>query len=102
MFKSIRHLAAITTLGLLAACGGGGGGEDRNLVEKAQADTRFSISGRLPRAVALAAIGQVPEALDLLTDPSKEAPSGFAFRQLADKLESLGLEDVAARVRAAR
>jgi len=44
MLHWIRRLAAITSIALVAACGGSGGsdGEDRNLVEVAQSDPRFT------------------------------------------------------------
>lgn len=80
MFKSIRCLAALTTFGLLAACGGGGGSEDLNLVEKAQADARFSILVEAVSAADLAATLAGPGPLTVF------APTNDAFAALLDEL----------------
>ena len=43
MLKWIKSIAAITTLGVLAACGGGDDGPHSNIVQTAQGNAQLSI-----------------------------------------------------------
>ena len=79
MFDWIRRLAAISSLALVAACGGGDG-ETRNVVEKAQADSRFSI---LVEAVTAADLGGTLSGAGPFT---VFAPTNDAFAALLNEL----------------
>lgn len=82
MLTGFRRLAAIGTLALLAGCGGGGSGdgEVRNVVEKAQADARFSTLAGAVVAADLASTlsGDGPFTVF--------APTDDAFAALLDEL----------------
>ncbi|MBL0421789.1 fasciclin domain-containing protein [Ramlibacter sp. AW1] len=80
MLAWIRRLAALTSIAFLAACGGGNDGPDLNVVESAQADSRFSI---LVEAVSAAGLGPT------LSGPGPFtvfAPTNTAFAALLSEL----------------
>ena len=79
MFKLIKRMTAIALLGIVAACGSDGG-EDRNLVELAQGDSRFSI---LVEAVVAA---DLDETLANLGPFTVLAPTDDAFAALLGEL----------------
>ncbi len=77
MIYSIKRLLAIGSLAFLAACGGG---DDRNIVEQAQADPRFSILVEAVSAAGLAPTLSGPGPFTVF------APTNDAFAALLTEL----------------
>ncbi len=80
MFDWLKRLAAVTALGLVAACGGGDDHHPGNIVQIAQADARFSILAEAVVAADLADELSAPGPLTVF------APTNDAFAALLTEL----------------
>jgi uncharacterized surface protein with fasciclin (FAS1) repeats len=80
MFDWLKRLAAVSALGLVAACGGGDDDHPGNIVQIAQADARFSILAEAVVAADLADELSAPGPLTVF------APTNDAFAALLTEL----------------
>jgi uncharacterized surface protein with fasciclin (FAS1) repeats len=80
MFDWLKRLAAVSALGLVAACGGGDDDHPGNIVQIAQADARFSILAEAVVAADLADALSAPGPLTVF------APTNDAFAALLTEL----------------
>lgn len=80
MFDWLKRLAAVSALGLVAACGGGDDDHPGNIVQIAQADARFSILAEAVVAADLADELSAPGPLTVF------APTDDAFAALLTEL----------------
>ena len=80
MFDWLKRLAAVSALGLVAACGGGDDDHPGNIVQIAQADARFSILAEAVVAADLADALSAPGPLTVF------APTNDAFSPLLTEL----------------